>query len=116
PESLAPIDAVAAALNVAAGVFEERREFAIRRQSVIEATPELQERELIKLASLTSAIAHALRDRGASDRAADLVAHAGIAVFKVAFEHWAATSGTDDLAQLFTASFAELKVAMGERA
>lgn len=109
PASLAPIDAVAAALNVIAEGFEERREFAFRRQSVITANPELQERELIKLASLTVATARALRSRGASELAANLSAHAGIAVFKVAFEQWVDDNGSSTLAQLITASFAELK-------
>ncbi|MHB1209632.1 MAG: TetR family transcriptional regulator [Acidimicrobiales bacterium] len=114
PETVAPIDAVAAALNVVAGVLEERREFALQRQSVIAVNPELQERELIKLASLTAAIAHALRSRGVNKLAADLVAHAGIAVFKVGFESWVASAGTNNLADLFSESFVELKVVTSE--
>ena len=56
--SLPAIDAVAAALaEVARLVFEERREFARQRQVIIAANAELQERELIKLASLASAVA-----------------------------------------------------------
>ena len=91
--SLSPIEAIAAALvEVATAVFEQRREFARQRQAVIAANEELQERELIKLASLASALAGALRGRGVSDPAASLAAEAGIAVFKIAFELW--TSGT----------------------
>ena len=44
--------------------FEERRELARRRQAVIAANAELQERELVKLASLAAALAAALRERG----------------------------------------------------
>ena len=43
----------------------ERRAFALRRQAVIAANPELQERELIKLAALAAALADALRRRRA---------------------------------------------------
>ena len=43
---------------------QERREYARRRQAVIAANAELQERELIKLASLSAALADALRRRG----------------------------------------------------
>ncbi len=114
PDSVAPIDAVARALNTSARIFEERRDFAIRRQSVIAANRELQERELIKLASLSSALAKGLRARGTDELAADLVANAGIAVFKIAFERWIASGGTDDLAHLFDKCFAELKVVTGE--
>src|SRR5580693_4108948 len=57
PDTAAPIDAVAAALEAAGAALQERREHARRRQTVISANPELQERELIKLASLAVAIA-----------------------------------------------------------
>src|ERR1700710_2476728 len=64
PELTAPLDAVAAALEATSPMFEERRSFAKVRQAVIEAHPALQERELIKLASLTTAVAGALQRRG----------------------------------------------------
>src|SRR5436305_5558642 len=57
PASAAPIDAVAAALEAAAAVLQERREYSRQRQSVIAASAELRERELIKLASLAAALA-----------------------------------------------------------
>src|ERR1700716_4098264 len=40
PESAPPIDAVAAALEAAGAVLQERREFARQRQTIIAATPE----------------------------------------------------------------------------
>ena len=70
PDAAAPIDAVAAALEAAGGLLEERREHARKRQAVIAANPELQERELIKLATLAAALADALRQRGVTDPAA----------------------------------------------
>ncbi|HEX4421593.1 MAG TPA: TetR family transcriptional regulator [Kofleriaceae bacterium] len=88
PDGAAPIDAVAAAVDAAATLLQERREFARRRQSVIAANPGLQERELIKLSALAGAMAAALRQRGVSEPTASLSAEAGIAVFKVAFERW----------------------------
>src|SRR2546427_566347 len=67
PTSAAPIDAVTAALLAAGDPFnEERRSYARERRSVIAANAELRERELIKMASLASAIADALRRRGVS--------------------------------------------------
>src|ERR1700753_2365111 len=88
PESAAPLDAVAAALDSGAVMFEEMREFASRRQQILAADPELQERELIKLSSLAAAVAEALHDRGFEDPAAILAAEAGIAVFRVSFKRW----------------------------
>jgi AcrR family transcriptional regulator len=95
PASTSPIDAVTAALEVAGGLLQERRDFARKRQAVITANAELQERELIKLASLAASMARVLRTRGVSGPTASLAAEAGIAVFKVAFETW--VSGADDL-------------------
>jgi AcrR family transcriptional regulator len=88
PELAAPLDAVAFALHSVATMFEQRRAFAVRRQQIIAANPELQERELIKLASLAAAVAEALRRRGVGDPAAILTAEAGMTVFRVAFERW----------------------------
>src|SRR6266478_7539944 len=61
PESAAPIDAVAAALQAAGAVLQERRDGARQRRAVIAANAELQERELIKLAALASGMAGVLR-------------------------------------------------------
>src|SRR5271154_6302812 len=72
PPSTSPIDAVTAALEVAGALLQERRDFARKRQAVITANAELQERELIKLASLAAAIARELRRRGVKDPAASL--------------------------------------------
>ncbi len=109
PESAAPIDAVAAALEAAGAALQERREGARQRQAIITANAELQERELIKLATLASALAGALRQRGVADPAASLTAEAGIAVFKVGFERWVSETGPRDLPQLIRESLDELK-------
>ena len=109
PGSTAPIDAVATALEAAGPVFQERREYSRRRQAVIDANPELRERELIKLATLASAIAGALRQRGVSDPAASLTAEAGIAVFKIAFMQWVYETGPAGLPQIIRESLGELK-------
>jgi AcrR family transcriptional regulator len=109
PDSAAPIDAVAAALEAAGPGFQERREYARQRQAIIDANPELRERELIKLATLASAIAGALRQRGVSEPAASLTAEAGIAVFKVAFERWVGETEDRDLPHLIRESLDELK-------
>ncbi len=109
PGALAPIDAVAAALQTAGPLFEERRELARQRQRIIAANAELQERELIKLASLAAAIAEALRRRGVGDPAADLTAEAGIAVFKITFERWVDKDNRRNFRQLVRESLLELK-------
>ena len=109
PESAAPIDAVAAALAAAGALLQERRDGARQRQAIIVANAELQERELIKMATLAAALADTLRQRGVSDPAASLAAEAGIAVFKIAFERWVADPAQPDLPQLMQESLTELR-------
>jgi AcrR family transcriptional regulator len=109
PESAAPLDAVAAALDAAAGWFEDRREFAARRQQIIAANPELQERELIKLASLAGAVAEALRRRGVGDPAAILTADAGVSAFRVAFERWVDPANRHPLRHLMREALQDLR-------
>lgn len=87
-DPLPPLEVISHALTEAAPVFEERAELVRQRQAVIAANPELQERELAKLASLVSTLAHALRERGLDSTTAALAAEIGIAAFKVAFERW----------------------------
>lgn len=109
PDTAPPIDAIAAALRVTAELLQERRELARRRQAIIDAHTELQERELIKLASLSSALADALRRRGVAEPAASLAAEAGIAVFKIAFVRWVNGSNRQDLPELVQDALDELK-------
>jgi AcrR family transcriptional regulator len=95
PPAEAPLGVVTAAFVAVAEVhFEPRRRFVEQRQSVIEANAELRERELVKMATLGTAMADALRRRGVGDPAAGLAAEAGIAVFRIAFEAW--VRGADD--------------------
>jgi AcrR family transcriptional regulator len=112
PADAAPLDAVAAALAAAGGVLQSRHPFARKRQQVIAATPELQERELRKLARLGALLAAALRERGVPEPDAAVAAETGIALFRVAFERWveqqdgAAPELTDEL----SAALARLRV------
>jgi hypothetical protein len=111
PDSLAPIDAAAAGLEAAGTQFfvQERRETSRQRQTVIASSPELQERELTKLASLSAALADALRRRGVGDPAAGLTAEVAIAVFRTAFERWIDETNDRDFPQLVRESLDELK-------
>jgi len=114
PPPLAPLEAIAVALDAAAAdIFEARRRFACERQAIIAANAELRERELIKLATLAVALAEALRRRGVTDPSASLAAEAGIAAFRVAFERWVDEPGTETLSEILRASFDELRLVTG---
>jgi AcrR family transcriptional regulator len=114
-KSLAPIDAAAAGLEAIGAFIQEGGELARQRQTIIAASAELQERELIKLASLASALAEALRSRGVEDPAASLTAEAGIAVFRVAFERYVGAPEQRDLPQLIRESLDQLKTVIAGR-
>jgi AcrR family transcriptional regulator len=88
PASAPALAMIGAALDAAAARFEEVREFAGLRHRIIASSHELQERELIKAASLAAAMAAALRARGLGDTAAALAARTGIIVMQLAFEQW----------------------------
>jgi AcrR family transcriptional regulator len=94
--------------STTAARLQERREFSMQRQAVIAANPELQERELIKLATLATALADALRRRGVKDPTASLAAEVGIAAFKVAFERWIKETNRRDFPLLIRDSFNRL--------
>jgi AcrR family transcriptional regulator len=110
PATAAPIDLVSGALQAAGAVIQERGDWSRQRQTVITAHPELRERELIKLATLASALAEALRRRGVDDPGASLTAEAGIAAFKVAYERWVEQPTTRDLPRLIRETLDQLKV------
>src|ERR1700744_5340820 len=55
PAKATPLDAVAAGLDASALVFEQIPDRAGKRQALLDANPELQERERAKLASLSVA-------------------------------------------------------------
>ena len=110
PDSAAPMEAVAAAIQGAAVLLAQRPiEYARQRRFIIAANVELQERELIKLASLAAALADTLRRRGVNEPAASLAAEAGIAVFKIAFEAWTSETSQRDFPELIRESFDELR-------
>lgn len=116
PESAAPIDAVAAALEGAAALLQQRPlDFARKRAAVVNASAELQERELIKMDGLSAALADTLRSRGVKEPAASLTAQAGIAVFRVAFAAWINDANERDFSELIRESLVELKAVTAGR-
>ncbi len=110
PQSWGSMEVIISALVKAASeIFEDRREFARRRQAIIAANVELQERELIKLATLAAELADALRRRGVTEPEASLAAEAGISVFRIAFQRWVDESGDQTLSQLIRQSMDEMQ-------
>jgi AcrR family transcriptional regulator len=108
PESLSPIEAAVVGLE-AAGAQLPDVATARQRQAIISAHPELQERELIKFASLSTAIAETLRERGLEEPAASLTAEVAMAVFRTAFERWVDEANRRSFPELVRDSLDQLK-------
>jgi AcrR family transcriptional regulator len=109
PANATPLAVVIAGLDPVAEMFTERHDFARMRSGIIEANPELQERELIKLQNLAGAIKAALVQRGVSANAAILAAQAGVTVFHVAFAHWVEQDDPTAFNRLIDESLEELR-------
>jgi AcrR family transcriptional regulator len=103
-----PFELVRDGLRAAGAAFQERRPAIVERQHVIDATPELQERERTKLARLVDAIADALRRKGVDPDAAGLAAETGVALLRVAFARWIDPSNRRDLRDHIDDSVTEL--------
>jgi len=113
PDSASPIDMVRGALQAVGEMLADRRDHARRRQAVVAANPRLQERELIKLASLAAAMAEGLKQRGVPEPAAALTAETAVAVFKVAFVRWLDAGRGNDLSRVIGDALDELKALTG---
>jgi AcrR family transcriptional regulator len=113
PHDAAPLEAVAAALDVVGELIGRDHAFSRRRQSVITANPELHERELIKMARLADALTAALVDRGTPADQARLTAETGTTVFRIGFERWVSGPAKGDLATTLRESMAQLRGLVG---
>ncbi len=110
PADAGCLTAIAAGLDAMADVFTALGgDRPRRRQAIIAANPDLQERELVKMTGFATAGAAALRDRGVAEPGATLAAEAGIAVLRVAFEQWVTGPKGQDMKKLLRDSLAELK-------
>jgi AcrR family transcriptional regulator len=109
PEGVAPIEAVVAALATGGTELTELGDGVRARQRLIYSSTELQEREMIKMATLTGAIGGALQRRGVPESAASLTAQAGVAVFQTAFDRWAGREESVNFSDLIHQALDELR-------
>ena len=108
--SLDPIDAAVAALTRGGLDLARYGGSAQARNELIASSTELQERSLIKMASLAAAIAETLTERHVPRRIATFAAQSAIAVFNAAYDDWAGDT-TADFGALMQRSLADLRQA-----
>lgn len=109
PATATPLEAIAIALNALSGTFApERRAFAARLLTVIDASPELRERAAIKQAGYVAAMRDGLIARGVSELTATVAAELGHLAFTTGYAQWAAGDTPRDLTELVRAALAEI--------
>jgi AcrR family transcriptional regulator len=109
PPGATPLALATAGFDPIADLFPERKDFARVRAAIIDANPELRERELIKLQNLAASIKEALVERGVPTNPAVLAAQAAVTVFHVAFARWVNQEDPGGLRRFMDESLDELR-------
>jgi AcrR family transcriptional regulator len=112
PAAAKPVDVVMSALTEGGTMLTNWGEPARQRQRIVASSTELRERELIKQDTLTTAVAHTLRQRGVEDLTATLVTQVGVAAFVTAFRQWAEADDPQDFASLMTEALDRVRAAV----
>jgi AcrR family transcriptional regulator len=90
-----PLERVVATFEaVAAGHFDSRAEAVRRRRSIIQSSPELQEREGQKMGRIVEQASALLVAQGWEAGTARFAVELGVLVFRRAFDQWAEAEGT----------------------
>ena len=110
PEGLGALPTLLAAFTSTTEVLRPR-EFLIERAAVIAASPPLQERELIKMVTLSEKLVAALVRRGYDNQTASLAADVGSAILRLATRRWLLGDDSDFSDLLATARQDLLNVA-----
>jgi len=112
--SASPFAAVLHALGKVGNVLATHVKQAGERRAIIDASPELQERERTKLAGISSVIARCLEQRSLEAGEALVLAEVATVIFKHAFDRWISAAGQrrfDECLQEVNASVVGLRAA-----
>ncbi|GAA3658453.1 TetR/AcrR family transcriptional regulator [Microbacterium marinilacus] len=117
PEGSTPLEAIARALDAAgAALFTlPRRSFIARRQAVITANPELQEREALKNLRLTTSMVEALKRRGVAELTARVAAELGALASSIALERWSRSNAAVEFATVAQHALEEVQSCASQR-
>ena len=113
PGPVDPLHAATAGIKTAADtIFEQQRDAAVKRGRLIAASPELQERDMVKRATLAETVAAALRDPRnlrSGRRRSRLVRRRGF--LRRASARWSEAANRQPLAQLIDEILEEFLIA-----
>jgi hypothetical protein len=113
PAERTPIDAFMTGLAEASNLLLPYRDYVRQRRDLIASSTDLRERELIKMASLTTALTEAGLTRGTDRWQATLSAQAAVAAFMTAYDRWADEDGIPDFPALLHKTLYDLRNAIG---
>lgn len=102
------LEAAVAALSSAGEGLADYRRFARQVRSIVASAPELQERELSKLARVTAVICERLQRRGSDARTATIAAKLAVAAFSLAWDD-CVTDQERPFAELMRRAVADLR-------
>jgi len=105
-----PLARVVGAFDAVAKVYFDARTEAVRqRRLIIESSPELQEREVLKLGRVVSQVAVVLQSQGQDPSAAQFISELGMLVFRSSFAIWASGTTRETLAATIHATLERLR-------
>lgn len=107
-----PLEAATSALTQAGLSLASYGQVAAARRDLIASSTELQERELVKMATLGRALQEGLRARGAAPTVARFTAEASITAFNAAYDDWIDHPDAD-FAELMKHALDQLRTAVG---
>jgi AcrR family transcriptional regulator len=113
PADASPMDIVGTAMIGTGEFFQGNRDYVRQRQAVLASTASLQERELLKLATMATAVADALRARGIAEPSATVAAETGVLVFKIGFQRWVDDDSVEELSQCISETLEQLRAVAG---
>lgn len=108
---LSPFNAALEAFTRAGATLAELVPFERQRRTLIDSSQALQERDLVKAASLVNAVARALQLRGIPVGQARLAAATAHEVFRAAYERWS-TAPASEFSTLMHSTEADLRAAL----
>lgn len=114
PTGAAPLEALACGFDaLGREVFTPaRRTSVVRRRAVIDAHPDLQEREALKGMRLSASMAGAIAGRGVPGLAAGVTAQLGALALKVTYERWSDLGNTDEFSDIARQTLGEVQAAV----
>lgn len=113
PNALGPWELVERGLAVAVAPLDHWRDSIRRRRALIQTDDRLKERELLKSARLSEAVASALGTRGLTPLDARLLAATAVAVFDAALDEWLDSADGTALADHLTAVWERMRAVRG---